>query len=299
MRYKGKKRLVLVKMGLGLIAGLLLSKLTSHTINHRVSVFSWYGGQLQQPNETFIELEKYDIDTIFQFISHKDSQEHLEFFLETASRYEKDVYFLTGEPEWALEEYADELVKVIQRVGYFRESSKYESALKGVVVDVEPYLLEEFKSNPQQVMKDYVVSMISAYQAAQYYDLDMIVCIPYYFDTMGFSDELEIIIREASDSVAVMNYYRDKEVEHLQTEARLSSKYHKPIITIYELQPPGEHDLSDKNTYYHQGIRAVYNNFNQTKRAFKQQDIFLSFHEFRYFKALNERKATEYKDDVK
>ena len=37
-----------------------------------------------------------------------------------------------------------------------------------------------------------------------------------------------------------MNYYRGKEAEHLRTEAELACRYGKRLLTIYELQPPGD-----------------------------------------------------------
>lgn len=270
-----------------MLAAILLFKFTSNNLKYDTSIFSWHVEQLQAPDETFDLLKTNDVNTIFQYLAHDHPVNEVTDFIREAVKYEKNVYFLTGEPEWALDPEATELIQWIEQIGQYQSKSNYQDALRGIVVDVEPYLLEEFAEDPQAVMTTFVTSMQTAYKVAQSYQLEVIVCIPYYFDTLGFTEELELIIRDASDKLAVMNYYRDKEVEHLKTESEMSQHYNKPILNIYELQPPGQHDLIDQNTYYNYGIQAAYDNFNQLKEAYPQLEIDVSFHEYRYFKELN------------
>lgn len=169
------------------------------------------------------------------------------------------------------------------------KASQYQPFLQGIVLDIEPHTLKEFKENPKAVMTSFVKCLKVTYAFAKQKSLTVIVCLPYYYDTLGFTAELETIIRKAADEVAVMNYYRDKEIEHIQTEAKLCSRYGKPIHTIYELQPPGKHGLTDQNTYYNQGLQAVSKNFKKIQAVYTKQDIRHSFHEYRFFKELAER----------
>lgn len=292
-----KKRIKLMPLWLGSAALLTIFsmlKLANHHTSYNTSVFSWFEEQLKNPNHTFDVLEKNGANTIFQYMSFDSSSQNIDHFVATAAKYDKDVFFLTGEPEWALDPEAKELIQIIKQIADSRPvgestTSQIEQIVKGVVIDVEPYLLPEFKENPEHVMTSYVKSMLVAYQTAKAHDLEVIVCVPYFFDTMGFTHELEFLIREASDKLAVMNYYRDEEIENLKVESQISRKYNKEIITIYELQPPGSHDLTDQNTYYHLGLKAVNENFKQLSQAFSPQTINLSFHEFRYFEKLSQR----------
>ena len=41
------------------------------------------------------------------------------------------------------------------------------------------------------------------------------------------------------------------------------------------MQPPGRYGLEDKNTYYHDGIKAITDNYNDN---FKNEDIGLAYH---------------------
>lgn len=266
-----------------------LLKLTSSSPKYDISVFSWHNEQLQRPHETFELLERHAVDAVFQYLSLDHSVAEATHFIEKAADFKKDIYFLTGEPEWALDPTATELIEWIKQIGHYQDNQTSRESLKGIVLDVEPFLLAEYKQDPQAVMTTYVASMQAAYKAAKVYQLEVIVCVPYYFDTLGFTEELESITRDASDKLAVMNYYRGKEMEHLQTENEISHRYNKTIINIYELQPPGQHDLTDQNTYYNYGIHAAYDNFQQLKRFFSHQRIELAFHEFEYFKKLSEK----------
>lgn len=244
-------------------------------MNNKKSVFSWFASELKNPESVFTLMKQYKVDAVFQHVAPTDTPLAIERYLEIASHYKKGVYLLAGEPEWAL--YPAKLVAAIQKAGPFA----------GIVVDVEPYLLEEFNREPKKVMATFVASMRKAYQVAKAKRLAFVLCVPYFYDTLGFEQELEELARDCCDGLMVMNYYRGKELEHIQREAQLCRKYGKTLSTIYELQPPGMHDLKDENTYYNVGIESAYNNFNKLKQAIPKTG--LSFHEFRYFKELSQK----------
>lgn len=101
--------------------------------------------------------------------------------------------------------------------------------MKGIVIDIEPQSLPEFESNPDLLMRHFTEGLTAAYQVANQKGLEVIVCLPYFFDTEGFSDELATIVQRASDQVAIMNYYRGKEIDHISNEASLSKQYQNPF----------------------------------------------------------------------
>ncbi|WP_373786269.1 hypothetical protein, partial [Jeotgalibaca porci] len=81
---------------------------------------------------------------------------------------------------------------------------------------------------------------------------------------------------------------RGQEIPHLETEAKLCRLYRKSLETIYELQPPGKHDLKDINTYYHLGLKKVDENFQTLATHYQNQAVKISYHEFVYFQELAE-----------
>lgn len=272
------------KLFLMLIGGVnIISLFSTFNLNQKsnLSVFSWYQDQLRQPSSTFSKMNSWGIGTIFQYLSLDESPDDITAFLKSAQANNKKVYFLTGQPEWGLDIQANQIKHFIKEISCYNTTNLPQTPLEGIVIDVEPYLLDEFKVDSKMTMSIFTQSMVEAYKYANQRQLKVIICIPYYFDTMGFNEELEQLIRDASDSIAVMNYYRNKEIQHIETEANLSRRYNKPIITIYELQPADQHTIIDMNTYNQLGVPVVYNNLKQVVNAYKGQDLYGSFHEFK------------------
>lgn len=253
--------------------------------NHQTSVFSWFDEPLIDPQASLNFLNNSDIDSLYQYFYEDDfddpsKRQQLEDLLILSNKAKKDVYLLNGEAEWALDAEATHLIQYIHKIHDFQVNQEDTPFIRGVVIDIEPHTLDEFQNNSDAIMQSFTQGLKQAYQVAHGYDLKVIVCLPYYLDTEGYLTELETIIAEAADEVAIMNYYRDLEIEHIETEVALSVKYNKAIQTIYELQPAGSHGLTEMNTYYLLGLTELYNNFEQLF-AHYHQDIHLSYHELR------------------
>ncbi len=268
---------------------LLAFILFNQMINSRRSptaVYSWDTVQVENPDDTVSTLISLDIDDIYQYASEAYLNEpvyldNIIAFIQKTEQANKWVYLLNDEPEWAMDPDARELIQYINTVDELNQSLPKDQQIKGIVIDIEPQSLPEFESNPDLLMRHFTEGLTAAHQVANQKGLEVIVCLPYFFDTEGFSDELATIVQRASDQVAIMNYYRGKEIDHISNEASLSKQYHKPIQTIYELQAPGQFDLAEINTYHHLSLDAVVENFNQLKTHFSDQQVNLGLHEYK------------------
>ena len=101
-----------------------------------------------------------------------------------------------------------------------------------------------------------------------------------FYDDKDASEYLELLI-QSCDSIAIMNYYRGKEIENIRFEVDLASKYGKQVLNIYELKAPGEHGLKEINTYHELGIKAAEENFTILKATFrKSTNISFALHDF-------------------
>lgn len=54
-----------------------------------------------------------------------------------------------------------------------------------------------------------------------------------------------------------MNYRKSDEPGQVETELAIAWQAGKRVIHIYEPQPPGTHDLTERNTYHGDGLEAV------------------------------------------
>lgn len=273
--------------GICIISIILMSGCTQQSAKSAgKGLFSWKkSAVLQERTQLLAIMREQEINNLYQAFSSDLTQGEIKGFLAEAKKASVAVYWLGGSPEWALDNTGKEMCEAISKAIKIKRYAGQENSLKGVILDVEPYLLEEWEDGAQEAIIDsFLEGIRSAYELAKSNKLEFLVCIPYYYDTKGLDRQLETLIRSSCDGIAVMNYYRDKERIHIQTEAEMTAKYHKKLISVYEFQPPGKHGLAEKNTYYNLGIKEAEKNFADLQSAYRDQGIAMGLHDYTAFK---------------
>lgn len=219
-----------------------------------VCVFSWSTGNL---NDTAV-LQDIGVRTVFQEVPEGEDTE----VLEALSDY--DVYLLTGDPNMALDEMKEAVLRAQQHYA-------------GLVLDVEPYALDGWSTegNREAIINSFCDQMEELYAYAQEHSTELILCIPYWYDDLGFDDQLDRIA-QASDGMCVMNYSRGNELQNLMAEYRLAGKYYKKLWTAYELTQSDGKGVLENNTYHDQGLWAARENYEEN---FSNTDIGLAYHD--------------------
>ena len=259
------------------------------SIKPGTGLFSWSVSSIfEEPELLFHTMRMLEIDTLYQEFSTDTQLEAILGFLEQAQKQNVDVYYLAGTPEWGIDKEAKKMLAYIDHIIKLNQSVPKEVKLKGIVLDVEPYLTDDWDENQEIVMSQYVSAMQKAYQRARENDLEVIICIPYFYDTKGYEKQLEELIRDSCDMVAVMNYYKEKEEDHITKEMELAHLYNKGIIQIYELKKPGTHDLTDKSTYYHEGIDALLESFRELQSFANYNKFNFALHDYKALKEVIE-----------
>ena len=255
------------------------------------SLFSWSDNEvLDGSKELFITMKNVNLNTLYQNFSGKLTIKNIELFLTEAKKQHIRVSLLDGDPKWALNEDGDQMIRTINRVIEINKELNKEIRIKSIIFDIEPYLLKEWdEKNREEIMNSFIKGIKAAYKIANNNNLEVIICIPYFYDNMGLNKQLEEIIESGSDGVAIMNYMKSKEVGNISTEVEFADKYEKKVINIYELQAPGQHGLKDKNTYYKDGIESVEKSFKVILEQFSGKDISIAFHEYKALKDVLER----------
>ena len=233
----------------------------------KVSVFNWDRDMVTVENADvfFDELSNSTISVVYQYISSKTADEDIVYYLTCAAAHEVGIYLLTGEPKWGLETDGAGMIDEIMRAQTINQLVPKEARLRGVVMDVEPYLTDEWDAAPGEVMDRFAAGLACAYS----------------------EDALEGIIESGCDRAAVMNYYKGKEAEHIADEIALSRKYGKKLVNIYELQPPDGTAVTDVNTYYHEGLGAVVRSAVSLKSVY-QGDVEFAIHDYDAWKEMRD-----------
>ena len=258
-----------------------LSQMNGNAKEHDRAMYSWNHDYIYESNEAILQkvMELTECNILYQEISSNASASDVAAFLQRRGEHNQTVYYLCGNASWGIESGATSMLKQVERaVAYNNSSGTYKFV--GIQFDVEPYCLADFEENADEYMAQYLENCKLAYAAAHEAGLLVEICIPYWWDSAyGYYDQLEDLIANACDSVAVMNYYKkQKEASHIETEVELCKRYNKKIINITETIPPGLHGLTENNTYYNDGIDAIEDMWNTLDGYFQYEKLGYSYH---------------------
>lgn len=208
-------------------------------------------------------------------------------FLSQMAEQSVEVYALVGDASWGEEADGASLIGAMQKIVQVNAGLSQSQRIQGMMVDVEPYLLDAWDEGDQareELMEAYRAGMTQAYEYAHSEGLEMLVCIPTFYD-LTCETVLEEIVAECCDGIAVMNYNRENEYAQMEAEVSLAEEYDKRVICIYELQQPGKHDLTDINTYYHTGLEVLRASSETLEQRFSYQELGFAYH---YYDPLKE-----------
>ena len=257
------------------------AQMNGNSKEHDRAMYSWNHEYIYPEYEALLQqvMELTDCNILYQEVSSSASASDVAAFLERRGEQGQTVYYLCGNAKWAIEKDAASMLREVERAAAYNAAAG-EHKFVGIQFDVEPYCLTDFDENAKEYMTQYVKNSKLAYQAAKEKGLLVEICIPYWWDSAyGFDEELEDLIANACDSVAVMNYYKkQKEIDHIEGELELCKKYNKPIVNITETIPPGQHDLTEDNTYYNDGIDAIEEMWNTLDGFFQYEKLGYAFH---------------------
>lgn len=252
----------------------------SNNETNRVSLFSWGDGgyQIQNRDEFYATITSLGVTDLFQEVTDEYlySTEIKSFFKDT-KELGVSVYYLTGQPQWGLDPEAKDMKKQMDKIVSLNVANSEIGQFKGVLIDIEPYLLEEWNTNEKDAFNVFVISMKETYNYAKDNNLEVILCLPNWLDKVS-KESLETLIKECCDEVAIMNYNRSDEIVAIEDEVRYAQDVNKPIHCIFEFQDIGQHGLTENETYRYEGIGKAINNFNKLKKYYGNATIYLSYH---------------------
>lgn len=260
----------------------------------RNGMFEWDEDRIFQPEQVELLIDTLSVTDWYQEIALPVEQEGLEAFIECMAGKGIAVYALVGEKEWGYEEDGASLISYMEEIRAYNEIAGPDQSFQGIMADIEPYVMKKWKDDTENYMEAYVNGMIQAYQHAREWGLEVIVCIPRHYDDQGLSKQLERLIAEGCDQVAVMNYECGNEVDKIRTEAGLAQKYNKRLHCILEFQEVGKHGLVEEKTYRNKGIAAAWKAWEQVEQAYPDMTITRDYHYSRpLMKMLEEEEKIE------
>lgn len=247
-------------------------------------IFCWDGEMLEQTQaqQMLQWLNQTGFGELYQYIPENAERSEVRSFAQGAANHQVSLYLLAGDPSWALESKSQRISQAVLRTALYNRELEKGAKFTGVMIDVEPYLLEEWdeESHREEILRTYLDALENGYHTAQAFGLRLVVCIPYYYDNLGFSEQLTRLISQCCDGVAIMNYNKSNELEQIQTECTIAKESRREVIVIYELQPVGSHGLTEKNTYYSDGKQGVLESWRALSRHLSAPRLRYAVHEY-------------------
>lgn len=211
------------------------------------SIFSWHSEEIHK--ESLAELTEVmkaaNCSVLYQQIDYEEPPEMREEFYARMRQEEYRVYYLCGEPDWITADSMRYIEKAILETAALKTES--DGVVCGLVFDVEPHTLAAWETEAAKLMDSYVETMLAAYQLAKKQELEMIVCIPSFYDK-EYPEQLETLIAEGCDAIAVMNYTSRDHLDRVRTEAELAKKNQKQFIYISEVNAGEPQELAEQMT---------------------------------------------------
>ncbi len=285
--------ILLSGIGIAGFVGWFMSNVTDEEEKGHYGLFSWDEGALEKDEwDVLVDcVKRADVGVVYQDMQKQSVEDAtVAPFVKMLHHENVDVYALVGEPEWAFEKDGKRLVKWIRKVATYNVSQGLETRIRGITVDVEPYLLEEWddEEEREELIEDYLQCIKAGYDYAKAHSLTYLVCIPNFYDSTD-PDMLRELIAECCDGVAVMNYNRRDEYGQIEEEVLLAREYGKTLINIYELQETGKHGLDEMNTYAEEGLDALWKSAKDLQKRIGYDGLSFAYHYYKPLKKMLNR----------
>ncbi|MBV9294179.1 MAG: hypothetical protein JO145_01305 [Acidobacteriaceae bacterium] len=185
--------------------------------------------------------KKESITDLFVQWSTEGDKHSLRGFIRMAREENIRVYALDGSPEAALAENHGRVLKEVDAIAAFNESSQPEERLAGIHFDIEPYLLAGFDGRAKsQILSEYVdlqrkvAAEVHLHKAA---GLSYGIDLPFWFDR----DVVERVLPFV-DTIAIMDYRNhasgeDGIVAHALPILGIAQMSHRKVFVGVETAP--------------------------------------------------------------
>ncbi|GAA0134444.1 hypothetical protein YSY43_12840 [Paenibacillus sp. YSY-4.3] len=235
MNVKGCHKLV------GLLVALLLLGFQSPVYAERSMVkatWIWQTDMIMDGGDQVIRFSRNEgINLIYLQINRQIPKETYEVFVKRAHEAQIAVHALGGDPRWALVEHRDDMLGLADWVMNYNGSVTPEGRFDGVHLDIEPYVLNDWESEPDRIISSWEINLKEFLGKLSGSGLELGIDIPFWFDhfTLENGTGLNEWLINAFDHVTVMAYRNELDSENgiislTQDELELASKLGKKVL---------------------------------------------------------------------
>lgn len=167
-----------------------------------------------EPDQIVSFAEEQGVNLLYLQIDTSRKADYYRSFIRKAHEAGVSVHALGGDPSWGLQQNRGKILALVDWVIDFNLNAADEEKIRGIHLDIEPYLHAEWKTEKDSVLKQWMGN-VEAYTERAGIDSSLEVgCdIPFWLDKTPLPEDPDTTISEwlisKHDHVAVMSY-RDR-----------------------------------------------------------------------------------------
>lgn len=147
----------------------------------------WNTKLIQQQGEDIIAFAKEQgVKIIFLQIGGDVKEESYRDFIRLASSSGLQVHALNGQPEWALRAQRDKANAFLDWVRNYNANVLPEERFSGIQFDVEPYLLDDWRTRQTAIVKEWVANARIWIDKAKASDLEIGAAVPFWLNDIEY-----------------------------------------------------------------------------------------------------------------
>jgi len=241
---------------------------------------------------------KKNVSVIYLFLSDRINDQTYRSFIRDAHALNIKVHAAFGEKTWYHPDQYHYIQGKLSRVVDYQSASAPEELFTGIHIDIEPHTLDEWETNPNQVLKDWL-SNVQSYSnfIKQYLHIELSAALPLALKNEQFSAAASEMLR-LHDKIAIMAYRNflegpDSIASIVDPFIALAEKIGKPksIIVGQETKPV----TPDKLTYAHLGEAALLRNLELINNRYQSYASYegVGVHSLEYWEPLPYNPTTQ------
>lgn len=208
--------------------------------------------------------ERQGVNHLYVYVDRSEAApKDYALFIKEASKRRMKVEALAGDPTWGWKRNREHLQEFIEWVASYNTNVQQEERFSGIHLDIEPYLLPEWGTDPYLV-EEWLSNMeFAAAFAGKYGELNVSVDVPFWIheiDVPGYEDfHAGAWMLKRFDTVVLMDYRDtaagdDGIVANALEMVKAASAMNQSIIVAVETAPSGE---DPKTTFFEEGNRKM------------------------------------------
>ncbi|MGZ7441512.1 hypothetical protein [Paenibacillus sp. TH7-28] len=220
----------------------------------------WHTALIQTSSSELLNFTKSQgVGIIYLQISTKVDLDSYRSFIRQASEMGIEVHALNGAPDWALATSRPKLDAFMKWINDYQQHAAPEEKLKGIHVDIEPYLLPIWKTDYDTLVTEWQGNVDELARQAADLELPLSAALPFWLDNYKVPDSEQTLsswMISRFESVTLMSYRDSAQAIYntAKTEFAEGESMNKKIYTGVETKPSTEGNFI---TFYEEGSQVL------------------------------------------